>query len=297
MFNLENMDDAVLERQKIANLFAGFYEQNIDPESPDSMIDEMTDDGAETDDDEVPLAGLEPATMQELPPGYKATFSNPPSPGTDYSEFVRGHLLACASRQGVPYEVLTGDLRDVSDRALRLILNEFRRGLEMKQWLYFIPRWCQRIRTACLDMAHLSGALQLERYQERRAELIETLWVPQGWPYSHPVQDVTADLKAVRGGLTSRSERILSTGADPEKVDQDIAADNVRADKLGLVLDSDPRKVSNAGLTLARPAGTRLPATDVDNDESGGRDNEDTDRDEPSDDDDEQDPDQQETEQ
>jgi lambda family phage portal protein len=291
MFNLENMDDAVLERQKIANLFAGFYEQNVDPESPDSMIDEMTDDGAELDDDDVPLAGLEPATMQELPPGYKATFSNPPSPGTDYSEFVRGHLLACASRQGVPYEVLTGDLRNVSDRALRLILNEFRRGLEMKQWLYFIPRWCQRIRTACLDMAHLSGALELERYQERRAELIETLWVPQGWPYSHPVQDVTADLKAVRGGLTSRSERILSTGADPEKVDQDIAADNVRADKLGLVLDSDPRKVSNAGLTQARAPGSKIPPTE-DEDEEGGED-EDT-ADEPSDDD-EQDQDSEET--
>src|SRR5690606_5968260 len=116
-FNLDNLDDAVLERQKIANLFAGFYKKQIDEETPESIIDEMTDDEAETDDDDIPLAGLEPGTMQELPAGWDVSLSQPPSPGTDYAEFLRGHLLAIASRHGVPYEVLTGDLRNVSDRA------------------------------------------------------------------------------------------------------------------------------------------------------------------------------------
>lgn len=263
-FNLDHLDDAVLERQKLANLYAGFYEKNIDPESPESIIDEMTDEEDETDEDDIPLAGLEPGTMQELPPGWKAQLTQPPAPGTDYAEFLRTHLLAIAARHGVPYEVLTGDLRNVSDRALKLILNEFRRLLEMLQWLLFIPRLLQPIREWWFDAAFLAGLLPVEddEYLEKRDELVETLWVPQGWPYSHPVQDVQADRLAIRAGLTSRTQKILATGEDPEQVDREIAEDNARADRLGLVLDSDPRKVSSAGLTQARPAGSRLPDAD-----------------------------------
>ena len=42
----------------------------------------------------------------------------------------------------------------------------------------------------------------------------------------------------------SRSEAISAFGYDAEEIDREIAADNARADALGLVLDSDPRKVA-----------------------------------------------------
>lgn len=255
MHHLGRMDDAVLERQKISNLFSGFFERDADPENPGpEVLAELTgaaDDEEETDVDGVPLAGLEPGTTIELPPGMKFKNSTPPAPGTEYSEFVRGHLLAVAARHGVPFEVLTGDLRNVSDRALKLILNEFRRGIEMKQWLFFIPTFCQRIREEFLGAAVYSGKLAIADFAENPAPYVETLWVPQGWPYSHPVQDVTADIKAIRAGLTSRYAAVLGTGEDPEKVDAQIAADNARADELELVLDSDARKTTPAG----KPAG------------------------------------------
>lgn len=285
MFNLDKMNDAVLDRQKIANLFGGFFKHSIDPENPPpNMVDELTgaaDGEGEEDYDGTPVAGLEPGTMVELPPGMEAQFSQPPAPGSDYAEFVRGHLLAIAARRGVPYEVMTGDLREVSDRALRLILNEFRRFIEMRQWLFFIPQWCQRIRTAMLDTARLAGALpSLTDYENRRDEYVETLWVPQGWPYSHPVQDVTADIKAIRAGLDSKTAVVLRNGDDPEEIDAQIAADNERADRLGLAFDSDGRKLSSAGLTQARPAGTALPSPDVrrqDDDRNPNEDDEDDD--------------------
>src|SRR5690606_36325209 len=103
----------------------GFYKKTLSEEDLQSIAGLMTgqdDDDVEEDEDDVPLAGLEPGTMQELPVGWDVTLSQPPAPGTDYAEFLRGHLLAIASRHGVPYEVLTGDLRNISDRALKLIL-------------------------------------------------------------------------------------------------------------------------------------------------------------------------------
>lgn len=271
MFNLDALDDAVMERQRVANLFTVFFEEGAeeeveDPNEPggqrvyDDMPGRPGEPGA--DGDGVPLAGLEPGTGAQLPPGLKANFSTPPSAGGDYPDYYRHGLLAIAARRGVPYEVLTGDLRNVSDRALRLILNEFRRFIEMVQWLVIIPMALQPIREAYLDRAVLAGALDIPGYDELREDVSETLWVPQGWPYSHPVQDVDATVKSVRGGLTSRSAAILTTGEDPEEVADQIQADNADADARGQIFDSDPRKVSNAGLTQARAPGSTLPSSD-----------------------------------
>jgi len=253
LWNLSNMRDATLERHKLANLFAMFYTRDAETGGT-SMVDDMASDsdGQPTSDtDGVPLAGLEPGTAQELPPGVKPVFSSPPDVGSNYAEFIRGHLLAFAAACGVPYEILTGDLRDVSDRALRLILNEFRRLIEMDQWVYFIPQFCQPIRAAYMDAAVLSGALVVPGYADIRDKVCRTLWVPQGWPYSHPVQDVTADIKAIRGGLVSRDATILSNGDDPEQTDAEILAGQQRADRMGLKFDTDARTPEPA--TAAQP--------------------------------------------
>jgi capsid protein len=48
-------------------------------------------------------------------------------------------------------------------------------------------------------------------------------------------------VKARRAGLMSRSAAAAEQGEDIEQIDAEIAADQARADKLGLRLDSDPR--------------------------------------------------------
>jgi len=251
-FNIENLRDAVLERQKIANLFTGWYVSDASVPGDGGMLQDMQ---TGIDADDTPLAGLEPGTMQELPPGMEPKFSEPPGPGQDYAEFMRTSLMAYAARLGIPYEVLTGDLRNVSDRALRLILNEFRRLIEMDVWLYLVPQFCQKVRAAWFDAAVLGGALDIAGYADIRAEVIDTLWVPQGWPYSHPVQDVDADIKAIRGGLQSRTGTILANGDDPEQIDAEQVEDNARADALGLKHDSDGREAKRGANQAAKPPG------------------------------------------
>jgi capsid protein len=44
---------------------------------------------------------------------------------------------------------------------------------------------------------------------------------------------------------------INETGMDEEEVDRQISKDNERADRLGLILDSDPRKTTPKGNLLA----------------------------------------------
>ena len=74
-------------------------------------------------------------------------------------------------------------------------------------------------------------------------------------------------LLAIRAGLMSRSEAISAFGYDAEDVDREIAADNRRADDLGLIFDSDPRKTSKDGGS-AEPNRNAEPAPPADRPDS-----------------------------
>lgn len=232
--SLDNYDDAVLFRQEVANLFAGF----ISRPAPDSGLvprDPVTGQPLSLDRDGfTPMVALEPGTMQELGPGEEVEFSKPPDAGNNYPDFMRQQLMAAAAGTGTPYEILTGDMREVNDRALRVVLNEFRRRLEQLQFSVYVHQLCRPVRAAWMDMAVLSGALVMDDYAQRRRHYLRTRWVPQGWAYIQPVQDVQARRMEVQAGFASRSEMVLRTGYDAETVDAENAADLARATALGL---------------------------------------------------------------
>ncbi|MCA7965734.1 phage portal protein [Burkholderia cenocepacia] len=243
--SLDNFDDAVLFRQEVSNLFAGFITKP--PTDPGTIGDPVTGGAMQYDVDGFsPVVSLEPGSMQELAPGEGVQFAEPPGAGTDYAPFMRQQLMAAAASVGMPYEVMTGDLRDVSDRVLRVILNEFRRSIEQIQWNVFIHQFCRKVWRWWVDACALSGAMPMPDYYRRRRDYLRVRWVPQGWPYIHPVQDVTAKRMEIRSGLASRTGAVLSRGDDPEQVDQENADDLARERRLGIRYDTlDP--VDGAG--------------------------------------------------
>ncbi|WP_030128518.1 phage portal protein [Pseudomonas sp. QTF5] len=232
--SLDNYDDAVLFRQEVANLFAGFISKPP-PEATQQPRDPITGLPLSEDRDGfTPMVALEPGTMQELGPGEEVEFSKPPDAGNNYPDFMRQQLMAAAAGTGTPYEILTGDMREVNDRALRVVLNEFRRRLEQLQFGVYVHQLCRPVRAAWMDMAVLAGRLKLADYAQRRREYLRTRWVPQGWAYIQPVQDIQARMMEVNAGFNSRSEMVLRQGYDAETVDAENAADQARARELGL---------------------------------------------------------------
>lgn len=226
--NVADFDDAVLERQKLANLFTAFVKQII-PTNWDGT-DPMTGKAIQYDKNGTPMAALEPGTTQELLAGEEVVFSNPPEAGTTYSEFMRGQNIGTAAGQGLPYELMSGDIANISDRTLRIVVNEFRRYAEQRQWQIIIPMLCQKVRDRWVDIANIVGLIDDADIDDMK--LVE--WSPHGWEYIHPVQDVEGKQIAVDAGFVSRSSVIAGQGDDPDEVDDERKADQDRADKLGL---------------------------------------------------------------
>jgi len=248
--DLDTFDDATLLRQQIQNLFTGFLTRPAG--AGDAELDPITGQPIETIGDRAAV-GLEPGAFEELAPGEVVTFSDPPSVGDTYEGFMRQQLMGAGVAVGVPYEIFTGDLRQVNDRTVRLILGEFRRHVQELQQA-FAYQVCRPIWTAWFARAILAGALQPPGgYDSDLAAWQAVKWQPHGWPYMNPVQDVEADKAAIRAGLTSRAAVLSARGENAEVIDQEQAADNARVDALELVYDSDPRKVSTAGQIQINP--------------------------------------------
>ncbi len=241
---LDQYDDAELVRKKTAAMFAGF----ITRQSPE---DQLLGEG-EADEMGVAMTGLEPGTLQVLEPGEDVKFSDPADVGGSYAEFLRVQFRAVAVAMGITYEQLTGDLSGVNYSSIRAGLLEFRRRCEAIQHGVIVHQMCRPIWRAWMDAAVLSGALTATGYAKSRqsARVWQAVkWIPQGWQWVDPEKEFKALQLAIRSGLMSRSEAISSFGYDAETIDKEIAADNARADALGLVLDTDPRQVARNGAT------------------------------------------------
>ncbi len=244
--NIDDFDDAVLERQKLANLFVTFITRPL----PSGANDPMTGQAAEGTADE-PMLGMEPGTSQELLPGEDVKFSAPPGAAADYDAYMRRQLLALATGTGLPYEYLSGDLKDVSDRTLRVATNEFRRLCDAKIWGVLVPRLLAPIRNQWAMFAFIGGQLT----EEEAGAALSVIWQPQAHAPIHPVQDLQAVIMAADAGLRSRSSAISAVfGDDPAAVDAERAADKERADSLGLQTPDEAKAAAEVAKLEAEAA-------------------------------------------
>lgn len=170
--------------------------------------------------------------------GKDIKFSQPASTGGVY-EWHRTQLHIIAAGFRVPYALMTGDLSQANFASSRVGLNEFRRMVEQLQWQTVIPMFCDRIWSWFVESAQLAGLLP---EVEIRAE-----WAPPKFESVNPLQDVQADQLEVRAGFSTWRQQVARRGYDPAKVLAEHAATAGELDRLGLVFDTDPRRVSRAG--------------------------------------------------
>jgi lambda family phage portal protein len=184
---------------------------------------------------------FEPGLIAYARGGKDIKFNQPASTAGVYEwNRVQMHIVASGFR--VPYALMTGDLSQNNFSSSRVGLNEFRRMVEQLQWQTVIPMFCEPIWRWFIEAAQLAGLLPLDA-------VIPAEWAPPCFEMVNPLQDVQADLLETRAGFASPQQMIAKRGYDPAAVIEEWAAHAEATDALGLIFDSDPRKVSKGGNT------------------------------------------------
>lgn len=227
--DFDDYSDAQLLKQKISACFTAFA---VDTEAPDAGM------GADLIDK------LEPGAIEILPPGKDIRFATPPTVG-EFDKISREYLLQIAAGFGVTYESLTGDLSNTSFASGRMGWLEFQRNIEAWRWQMLVPQLLNPVWKWFAAAGTVNGI---------RMEGIVPQWTAPRRELIDPAKEIEATKKAVRSGFMSLSEAIREFGYEPEEVREEQAEDNAANDRLGLILDSDPRRTSGAGqLVQAEP--------------------------------------------
>jgi len=214
--DFDDMEDAVLLRQKIANLYVGFI-HDIDA----TVETSSTFDEADVDE-------MEPGTYEHLPAGRTVTFANPPH-AQGYTDYAKISLRAIAAGYGVTYEALTGDLTQVNFSSGRMGRLQHERAIAKSRSNLVIPRLCQPVWEWFLETAVIAGTLP--------STDVRAAWTPPGKEMIDPAKEVKAKTASIASGFTSLSSVIRETGRHPREVLEELAEDKKLAESLGLELD------------------------------------------------------------
>lgn len=194
---------------------------------------------------------IEPGGIVRLGPGQDIRTINPPSAG-EIDRVIKTYLLEIAAGIGITYEELTGDYSGGSYTQGRMGWISFQRRLQSDTWQILAPTVFDRIWSWWASQASTVGI---------PTDGLSADWTPPRRELYDPQSETSSALSRMRAGLLPPQEAIRLDGYEPDEVLRLYSEWNQQLDAAGVVLDSDPRKVSAAGLTQARPVGSAMPPT------------------------------------
>jgi lambda family phage portal protein len=242
--DFDQYEDATILRQQIAALFAAFV---TDPNG-DPTAEGVGEQG--TDAVGLPIDEIGPGAVHYLAPGQTVEFPNPPV--VQDGGFTERTLRSIAMGIGVTYEDVTGDYTKVNYSSGRLGWLAHWTNVDDWRWNMLVPQLCDPVWAWAVEAAVWASIVPA-------GATLRADWTPPPRPMIDPGKEGTAYQQRVRSGAMTPDEMVREQGRDPETHWREYAASLKRLDELGIVIDSDARKVSQAGLTQARPQGTVLP--------------------------------------
>jgi lambda family phage portal protein len=232
--DFDELEDATLMKQKIAACL--------------SVITSDTDGTApalgSTDPLHPEIDSLEPGMILNVPPGRTIEVVQPPAMN-DYPKFSMEMLRSIATGLGVTYEDLTGDYTDLPFSAARMSRLRHWARVDEWRWQLIIPQFCDPVWAWAMEAAAIMGLRNPP----------SAVWTPPPMPMLEPDKEGLAYQRNIRTGITTLSESIRERGYEPDDVFAEMASDWKKLDALGLLLDCDPRKMTQAGQAQSAGAG------------------------------------------
>lgn len=215
MRDRDEASDALLMQLKTASLLTGFI-KSVDGGAGGF---EGAPEGSALN------VALEPGAMRLLPEGTDVTFSHPGQGLAQAVEFLRAQDREIATGAGLTFETLTGDLGEANYSSARVGLIDFRRRAEMLQLNLIEGQFLRPLWHRWIYVRGLAGAIPAAEV----ADFISVRFVPPGWQWVDPQNEVAADVAAIDAGLKSREEVVAGRGRDIDELDEERARDAERA--------------------------------------------------------------------
>lgn len=233
MKDFDTYEDAALVKQKIAACLA-VITSDVDGSAPAL--------GASSADDPT-IDTLEPGMILNAPPGRSVAVVQPPTV-SEHKQYAETVLRAIAAGLGMTYEDLTGDYTGLTFSAARMSRLRHWARVDDWRWQMVIPQLCQPVWGWAMEAAGVVGLPAAPTAE----------WSCPPIPMIEPDKEGLAYQRNIRTGIMSLSEAIRERGYDPQDLLDELAEDFARLDKLGLILDSDPRNTTQAGNPRATAA-------------------------------------------
>ncbi len=179
-----------------------------------------------------------PGMFHYLQNGQQISIPDMDSPSGEFEPFMRSMLRSMASGIGVSYESLSRDYSTSNYSSSRLALIEDRAQFRTLQ-NYLIENLHSRVFETFLDMAVLSGTLNLPTFDAEPERYRRVKWIPRSFDWVDPLKECQANKEAVKAGFKTQAQVLMEQGYDLEEVLNARKSEVEQAKELGLTFDTD----------------------------------------------------------
>jgi len=263
---LQGYEEAEVVRARASSALMGFI---TSPEG--ELVGDEVYEGERVSD-------FQPGVFKYLDPGQAVQVPDLNAPDGQLEPFTRSMLRAVAAGVGVSFESISKNFSEANYSSSRLSLLEERDTYRVLQ-RFMIENFHQVVFDAWLEMAVLSGALNLPGYDSNPDRYRASRWVARSWEWVDPMKEVEAYKTAVRCGFKTLGQVIAEQGGDLDDLLVMRQQELAMLDEYNIITDTDPSEVTEGGASQAKPAGvvdpfgdTPSPITDDDQEDANGGD-------------------------
>ena len=224
--DLDDYMQATLDSAKMAAKYLAMVT------SPDPVSAQLGMSEVDSDED-LRIEEIENAIITYLGEGEKVDFAKNPNPGNNFPPYVKFLISMVAITTNTPYEILSGDYSGYTFVNLRVSRNDLKQFLEPEQDR-LIRHFCNPVYRDFIDIATMSGSLNLPGYNSNPWVFYRAEWQPPGMPSIDPLKESKASNDQISNNIKSPQEVVKERGRDLEEVYREIQQANFLKEKYGL---------------------------------------------------------------
>lgn len=194
--------------------------------------------------------------FDNLRPGESVSTIDTNRPNPNLQNYRDGQLRATAGGMCVSFSSLSNNYNGTYTSQRQELVEKF--GAYGVLAFELISQSIRPTYERLIATAWASGQLKVPKGYTL-AGLVGALYMPPPMPWIQPLQEANALRAQVRSGFRTATSVIAERGGRMYDVYEQLSIERSWANEKGLVLDTDPKQVSNAGLTQARAPGSTLP--------------------------------------